>query len=184
MTRLLAAGGAVLAVVVLAVLGYNSLIRKGNAVRNAWAQIDVQLRRRYDLIPNLVQTVKGYAGHERRTFEAVTAARTAALAASGPAARAQAEERVGSAVVSLLAVAEAYPELRADRQFLALQEELVVTENRIAYARQYYNDAVLTHSNAIQSVPLNLLAALARIRPAEYFRTGETERAPRPVDLS
>ncbi|MCA1693013.1 MAG: LemA family protein, partial [Actinobacteria bacterium] len=131
---------AVVALVVLyVILAYNGLVKLRNRIANAWSQIDVQLRRRYDLIPNLVETVKGYAKHERETFEAVTQARNNAINAQGVGAQAQAENMITSALKSLFAVAEAYPELKANENFLNLQEELTSTEGRIAYARQFYN---------------------------------------------
>lgn len=171
---------AVLAAILIAVVVgmYNGLVRKRNAVDNGWAQIDVQLRRRYDLIPNLVETVKGYARHERVTFEAVTAARASAINAQGPAQQAAAENALSRALRSVLAVAEAYPQLRASRDFVALQGELSDTENRIAYSRQYYNDAVLTYNTAVQSVPTNIIASTFGFGLREYFATPETERGP------
>ena len=179
---MLVLGAAVLVVVAL-VLAYNALVRKRNAVDNAWAQIDVQLHRRYDLIPNLVSTVKGYTAHERETLEAVTAARARAQSASGPVARARAEQALGGALLSLVAVAEAYPLLQADQSFLRLQQELADTENRIAYARQYYNDSVLTFNTAVQTVPVNLVAALTRMRVREYFSTPDEQRGAVPVSF-
>ncbi|MGI8807859.1 MAG: LemA family protein, partial [Acidimicrobiales bacterium] len=147
----------IIAVVVLVLLyvivTYNGLVRLRNRIQNAWAQIDVQLRRRYDLIPNLVATVKGYATHEKGTFEAVTQARANAINAQGPAAQAQAENMISGALKSLFAVSEAYPDLKANQNFLSLQEELSGTEGRISYARQYYNDAVLRMNTKIQSFP-------------------------------
>src|SRR5687768_11265610 len=122
---------------------YNGLVRLRNRIENAWSQIDVQLQRRYDLIPNLVETVKGYASHEKGVFEEVTQARAQAINAQGPEQQAQAENMVTSALKSLFAVAEAYPDLKANQNFLALQEELSGTEGKIAYARQFYNDSVL-----------------------------------------
>src|SRR5947199_6715601 len=134
----------VVAVVVLLlvflVLGYNGLVAKRNRAGNAWAQVDVQLRRRHDLIPNLVETVKGYAAHEQGTFEAVTQARANAISAQGVAQQAQAETQITGALKSLFAVSERYPDLKANQNYLALQEELTSTEGRIAYARQFYNE--------------------------------------------
>jgi LemA protein len=167
------------AILVAFVVGmYNGLVRKRNAVDNGWAQIDVQLKRRYDLIPNLVETVKGYATHERGTFEAVTAARAAAINAQGPAQQAAAETALSRALRSVFAVAEAYPQLRASRNFVELQGELSDTENRIAYSRQYYNDAVLTYNTAVQSVPTNIVASTFRFGVREYFTALEPERGP------
>ena len=142
--------GIVVVLLIAAVLLYNRLVSFRNRVENAWAQVDVQLKRRYDLIPNLVETVKGYAAHERETFEAVTAARTRAQQAQGPAEQGAAEGILGQALGRLFAVAEAYPELQADENFRQLQEELAQTENRIAVSRQVYNDTVLTYNTAIQ----------------------------------
>src|SRR5713101_7943195 len=130
-------------------LGFNGLVRRRNQVDNAFAQIDVQLKRRHDLIPNLVETVKGYAAHERGTFEAVTNARANAINAQGPAQQAQAENMLTGALKSLFAVAEAYPDLKASQNFLELQEEVTSTEDKIAYARQFYNDSVGTYNTRI-----------------------------------
>jgi len=168
-------------VVVLAlyvVVTYNGLVRLRNRIQNAWAQIDVQLRRRYDLIPNLVETVKGYAAHEKGTFQAVTEARANAINAQGPAAQAQAENMISGALKSLFAVSEAYPDLKANQNFLSLQEELSGTEGRIAYARQYYNDAVLRLNTKIQSFPSNLLAGMFGFKEHEYFEADDTSRGP------
>ncbi|GII55600.1 LemA family protein [Planotetraspora thailandica] len=165
---------AVLALMIVSV--YNRLVRSRNAVDNAWAQIDVQLKRRYDLIPNLVETVKGYAAHERQTLEAVTAARSTAINAQGPADRAAAENALTGALKNLFAVAESYPDLKASRNFAELQEELATTENRIAYSRQYYNDAVLTYNNAIQTVPANIVAGMTGFTARVYFQAPGEER--------
>ncbi|MFI6393314.1 LemA family protein [Nonomuraea sp. NPDC050540] len=164
--------------VLLVVLIYNSLVVKRNAVDNAWSQIDVQLKRRHDLIPNLVRAVQGYAAHERRTLEAVLAARSEAVRPAGPERRAQAESALSAAIGGVMAIAEAYPQLRAGENFAALQEELATGENRIAYARQYYNDAVLAYNNALHTVPSNLVAGLTGHREREYFRTADPERGP------
>ncbi len=151
------------------VLQYNGLVRLRNQVENAWSQIDVQLRRRYDLIPNLVETVKGYAAHERETLEAVVQARNAAIAAPGPAEQAQAENILTGALRQLFALSESYPDLKANQNFLSLQEELTSTEDRIAYARQYYNDSVLGFNNKIQTFPSNLVASMFSFTEREYF---------------
>src|SRR5918992_214612 len=151
------------------VLFYNNLVRLRNRVDNAWAQIEVQLKRRWDLIPNLVETVKGYAAHERETFENVTQARAAAQQAQTPGEAAQAEGLLGQALGRLFAVAEAYPELQADENFRQLQSEVAETENRIAVSRQVYNDTVLTFNNAIQTVPTVLFAGLFGFRKREFF---------------
>jgi len=156
---------------------YNGLVRSRNRVDNAWSQIDVQLKRRYDLIPNLVETVKGYAAHERQTLEAVTAARSNAINAQqggDVAQQAQAENVLSGALKSLFAVAEAYPDLKANQNFLQLQEELTSTEDRIAYARQFYNDSVLNYNNKIQVFPRNVLAGAFNFEKREYFE-GEPE---------
>src|SRR5207302_3973423 len=160
------------------IVAYNGLVRLRNRIQGAWAQIDVQLRRRYDLIPNLVETVKGYAAHERQTFEAVTAARANAINAQGPAQQAAAENVISGALKSLFAVAEAYPDLKANQNFLALQEELTATEGRIAYARQFYNDEVLKLNTRIQSFPTNLLAGAFGFKPREYFEADDASRGP------
>jgi LemA protein len=162
---------AVLVVLLLLVfwLGYNGLVRRRNQVDNAWSQIDVQLKRRHDLIPNLVETVKGYAAHERGTFEAVTNARANAINAQTPAEQAQAENVLSGALKSLFAVAEAYPDLKANQNFLNLQEELTSAEDRVAYARQYYNDSVLSYNTQIQKFPTVLLANMFHFEKREFF---------------
>ncbi|WP_433353967.1 LemA family protein [Microtetraspora malaysiensis] len=157
---------------------YNRLVRRRGAVDNAWAQIDVQLKRRHDLIPNLVETVKGYASHERQALEAVVAARSRAVGARTPKDQAAAEDALSGALKGLFALAEAYPDLKASRNFSELQEELSDTENRIAYTRQYYNDAVLTYNNAIQTVPANIVAGMTGFAPYEYFQAPGEERGP------
>lgn len=170
----------VLGLLVLAFIGiYNGLVRDRNRVDNAWGQVEVQLKRRYDLIPNLVETVKGYASHEKETFERVVQARSAAQSASGPAEQAQAENFLTSALRQLFAVAEAYPELRATENFQQLQGELAETENKIAVSRQIYNDTVLTYNNKVQQIPTNLVAAMTGFKAREFFEAGpEAETAP------
>jgi LemA protein len=168
----------VVVVLVVSVLIYNGLVRRRNQVDSAWSQMDVQRRRRYDLIPNLVETVKGYASHEQGTLEAVTEARARALNAHDPADQASAEIMLTGALKSLFVVAESYPDLRASQSFLELQRELSATEDRAAYARQYYNDAVLTYNNAVTTVPQRILAAVLRFRTREYFQTGGEELGP------
>jgi LemA protein len=148
---------------------YNRLIVLRNRVDNSWSQIDVQLRRRYDLIPNAVETVKGYAAHESKTFEAVTAARTAAMGAQTVAERGAAENMLTDALKTLFAVAEAYPDLKANQNFLLLQEELSNTEGKIAYARQFYNDSVMSFNTGIQSFPSNLVAGVFNFTARDYF---------------
>jgi len=157
------------AVAIVLVVLYNRFVRLRNRVDNAWAQIEVQLKRRWDLIPNLVETVKGYAAHERETFESVTQARAAAQQAQTPAEAAQAEGFLSQALGRLFAVAEAYPELQADENFRQLQEELAETENRIAVSRQVYNDTVLTFNNAIQTVPGVFFAGFFGFDKREFF---------------
>jgi LemA protein len=154
--------------IILVVL-YNRLVRLRNRTENAWAQIDVQLKRRHDLIPNLIETVKGYASHERGTFEEVTKARTAAQMAQGPAESAAAENILTQAIGRLFAVAEQYPELRATENFQQLQAQLEETESKIAVSRQIYNDAVLTYDNALETVPTNIVAGMFGFKPREYF---------------
>jgi LemA protein len=168
----------VVLLLIVAALMYNGLVRRRNQVDNAWSQIDVQLKRRYDLIPNLVETVKGYATHERGTLEAVTNARASAINAQGPAQRAGAENALSGALKSLFAVAESYPDLKASQTFLQLQQELSETEDRAAYARQYYNDSVLSYNNAVTTLPQNIFAAMFGFRTREYFQAGGEERGP------
>ncbi|MDD4793932.1 MAG: LemA family protein [Dehalococcoidales bacterium] len=167
----------VIVVLILAIVAlYNGLVRLRNEVKNAWAQIDVQLKRRYDLIPNLVETVKGYAKHERETFEAVTNARTIAqkMSDAGAQARSKAEGELSSALMRLLAVAEAYPDLKANQNFLALQEELTSTENKISFARQFYNDAVLRYNNQTQMFPSSIIAGMFGFQGSEFFEVTES----------
>ena len=164
---------------------YNRLVTLRQRVREAWADIDVQLKRRWDLIPNLVETVKGYAAHERETFEAVTAARARAQQAQTPAETAQAEGILGAALGRLLAVAEAYPELQADENFRQLQTELAETENRVAVSRQVYNDAVLTYNNSIQTFPGVVFAGPFGFTVREFFELEEqAQREPPRVDFA
>jgi len=161
-----------LALIFLAVL-YNRLVRLRNGTQNAWAQVDVQLKRRHDLIPNLIETVKGYAAHERGTFDEVTQARTAAQTAQGPAEQGQAENFLSQALGKLFAVAEAYPQLRATENFQQLQAQLAETEDKIQVSRQVYNDTVLSYNNAIQTVPSNIVAGALGFKPREFFEIGE-----------
>ena len=170
-------GVVLLVVLVLLVIGmYNGLVQQRNRVDNAWAQIDVQLKRRYDLIPNLVETVKGYAAHERQTLEAVIQARNMAMNAQGPAQQAQAENMISGALKSLFALSEAYPDLKANQNFLNLQEELTGTEGRIAYARQFYNDTVQKYNTKIQTFPTVVLAGMFHFGPREYFEVEDAAR--------
>jgi len=173
----------VLVVIVIGIVVgmYNGLIKLRNAVKNAWAQIDVQLKRRYDLIPNLVETVKGYKNFERETLEAVTKARNVALQASssgaGVAERGKAEGELSGALARLMVVVERYPELKANQNFLALQEELTSTENKIGFSRQYYNDSVLKYNNQTQMFPSNIIAGMFNFKSGEFFEvTAEAER--------
>ena len=163
------------------VLIYNGLVTLKNRVKNAWAQIDVQLKRRYDLIPNLIETVKGYATHEKGVFEEVTKARTAAINASGVANQAGAENMLSGALKSMFAVAENYPDLKASQNFMMLQEELSGTENKIAYARQFYNDSVMIYNIRIEKIPYNLIAALFNFTKEEMFevKLAEVREAPK-----
>jgi LemA protein len=159
---------------------FNKLVRLRNRAENSWAQVDVQLRKRYDLIPNLVEAVKGYAAHERETFDSVTAARTAAQQAQGVAQQAQAENALTAAIGRLFAVAEAYPQLRATENFQQLQAQLSDVEQSIAVSRQVYNDAVLSYDNALETVPTNVIAGIFNFRAREYFQTEDaTREAPR-----
>jgi LemA protein len=159
----------VLAVGLYLISVYNSLVNLRNLIKNAWAQIDVQLKRRHDLIPNLVETVKGYAKHEREVFENVTMARSRAMGASTVGEKSQAETGLSAAIGRLFAVAENYPDLKANQSFLSLQEELTATENRIAFARQNYNDQVLFYNNKTQMFPSNLVATWFKFLKEEFF---------------
>lgn len=172
-------------IVVLALIfigTYNSLVGLRNQVKNAWAQIDVQLKRRYDLIPNLVETVKGYKNFERETLEAVVKARNVAIQASsagaGAEARGKAEGELSGALSRLMVVVEQYPDLKANQNFLALQEELASTENKISFSRQYYNDNVLGYNNKTQMFPSNIIANMTGFKAGEFFEvTSEAEKA-------
>jgi LemA protein len=156
---------------------YNGLVRLRNQVKNAWAQIDVQLKRRHDLIPNLVETVKGYRDFERATLEAVTKARTAAQQAigQGVGAQAKAEGELSGALSRLMAVVERYPDLKANQNFLALQEQLTSTENKISFARQFYNDSVLNYNNRTQMFPSNIVASMTGFKQGEFFQVEKAE---------
>ncbi|MEX2658949.1 MAG: LemA family protein [Acidimicrobiales bacterium] len=178
MTFLLILLGTVVLIGVLLVFQYNSLIKLRNRIEGAWAQIDVQLKRRYDLIPNLVETVKGYAAHEKETLDAVIRARNAAGAASGPADQAQAENMVTSALRQVFALSEAYPDLKANQGFVQLQEEIAGTEGRISYARQFYNDSVLRYNTKIQTFPTVIIANAMQFREREYFEADDASRGP------
>ena len=170
----------IVAVLVFIFIGiYNGLVRRRNQVKNAWAQIDVQLKRRYDLIPNLMETVKGYMKHERETLDSVTKARNLAQQVPGGdvGARSKAETELSSALSRLLVVVENYPDLKANQNFLALQEELASTENKISFSRQFYNDTVLRLNNQIQMFPSNVVAAITGFTAGDFFElTATAER--------
>lgn len=171
MTGLIILGAIVLLILVFVGM-YNNLVRMRNEVKNAWAQIDVQLKRRHDLIPNLIETVKGYMTHERETFEAITRARAGAVSAqaSGQVGQiAQAEGQLMTAMRGFYAVAENYPQLKADANFRSLQEELTSTENKIGFARQFYNDSVLKFNTACETIPSNIVANIGGFKKAEFF---------------
>jgi LemA protein len=178
-------------IVILVVLGiifaamYNSLVTRRNQVDNSWSQIDVQLKRRHDLIPNLVEAVKDYMSYEQETLTNVTNARAAAISAAnaGPQAQAQAENALTGTLKSLFAVVENYPDLKANQNVMSLQEELTATENKIAFARQFYNDSVLTYNNKIQTVPSNLIAGMFNFSPRQFFAAPEEDKAVPKVDL-
>jgi len=159
------------------VAAYNKLVRFRNQIKNAWHQIDVQLKRRYDLIPNLVEVVKDYMAYEQETLTKVIEARGAALSAKGPAAQAKAEGLLTETLKSLFAVVEKYPELKANQNVASLQEELTGTENKISFARQFYNDSVMTYNNAIQSIPTNFIASFFSFAQEAYFETEPESRA-------
>lgn len=165
-------------IVVWAITVYNRMRRFSNRIDNAWSQIDVQLGRRYDLIPNLVETVKGYAAHERAVFENVTRARSLGIEAKSVPEQAQAENQITQALRQLFAVVENYPDLKANQNFLQLQEELTATEGRIAFARQFYNDSVLKYNNTIQVFPNVAIAGSFGFKPREYFEIEEASRGP------
>ena len=172
-----------LAIVVLIALyvlaQYNGLVKLRNRIENGWAQIDVQLKRRYDLIPNLIETVKGYAAHEKSTLDAVIQARNTAMnAGGGVAGQAAAENGLSGTLKSLFALSEAYPDLKANQNFLNLQEELTGTEDKIAYARQYYNDEVRTYNTKTQTFPSSLIAGQFDFKQREYFQIDEASKGP------
>ena len=171
--------GIVVLVVLWAVFAYNHFVRMVMRAKEAWADIDVQLKRRYDLIPNLVETVKGYAAHERGVFEKVTAARAAAMDAGGIAEKGKAENALSQTLKSLFAVAEAYPDLKANQNFLELQRQLTDTEDKIQAARRFYNGNVRDLNTAIQSFPGNVIADLFRFEPREFFELGDEDSAAR-----
>lgn len=177
--------GIIVLIVLWIILGYNGLVSKVNRTKEAWADIDVQLKRRYDLIPNLVETVKGYATHEREAFENVTAARSAAMGASAPADKAAAENQLTGTLKSLFAVAEAYPDLKANQNFLQLQQQLGDTEDKIQAARRFYNTNVQDLNTSIQSFPGNLIAGAFHFAPMQLFQLDEADSEARePVKVS
>jgi len=165
------------------IFSYNRMIIKRNRVDNAWSQIDVQLKRRYDLIPNLVETVQAYARHERETMAQITEARTRAIAAATVKEQEQAENDLTRNLKRLLAVAEAYPDLKANKNFLMLQEELAGTESKIAFARQFYNDSVMEYNTRLQLFPHNILAGLFRFEGRDYLEIEGLEREPQAVQF-
>lgn len=174
----------VVLVVIWLVVVYNGLIRRRNQIENAWAQIDVQLKRRSELIPNLVETVKGYAAHEKDTLDAVIRARNAAIEAPDtPHAKAEAENRLTGALRQVFALGEAYPDLKANQNFLALQEELTATEGRVAYARQHYNDSVLGYNQGIEQFPTVFFARALKFDKREYFEADEASRTAPTVEF-
>jgi LemA protein len=170
--------GLLILLVLYAIFMYNRLVRARVRVDNGWSQIDVQLRRRYDLIPNLIETVKGYAAHEREVFEEVTRARTQAQNATGVRGQADAENALTRSIRQLIAVAENYPELKASQNFLALQEELTRTESRIAFARQFYNDQVANLNVLIGTFPSNIVARLGSFTPRDFFEIDDPAKGP------
>jgi LemA protein len=178
MLPLLALFAVLVIVAAMVAMLYNRLVTLRNRCENAWAQIDVQLRRRYDLIPNLLATVKGYAAHEAGTLEAVTAARAAAMEATGVEGRTAAENQLSATLKSLFAVAEAYPDLKANASFLDLQAQLTDTEGKIAYARQFFNDAVMSFNMAIQQFPANLVAGVFGFTERVYFEVEASAKEP------
>ena len=174
----------VVALAAYLISAYNGLIRRRNQIENAWSQIDVQLKRRLNLIPNLVETVKGYASHEKDTLDAVITARNAAVAAPDtPAAQAQAENALSGTLRQLFALGEAYPDLKANQNFLALQEELSATEGRVAYSRQFYNDSVLGYNNKLQQFPTMYFAKMLKFERREYFEADEAARSTPTVEF-
>jgi LemA protein len=170
--------GAIGLVIVLGFVAiYNGLVGKRVETQNSWSQIDVQLKRRYDLIPNLVETVKGYASHEKETLERVVQARNMAMNAHSVSEQAQAENMLSGTLKTLFAVAEAYPDLKANQNFMGLQEELKSTENRIGFARQHYNDVVSQYNTSLQTFPANVVGGMFGFRPSEFFKLDAAEAA-------
>ena len=170
-------------IVLVFVIAYNRFVVLRNRIDNAWAQIDVQLKRRTDLIPNLIETVKGYAKHEKKVFTEVTAARTAMMGATTLKEKAKASDMLSGTLKSLFAVAESYPTLKANENFMQLQEELSGTESKIAYSRQAYNDNVLAYNNGTQMFPGSIIAGMFNFQKKEFFKVDEVDRAPVKVDF-
>ena len=176
MSGLLILGGVVLAVGLWLISSYNSMVKLRNMVRNSWAQIDVQLKRRFDLVPNLVETVKGYAAHEKEVLEKVTQARSMVQSAQSIEQRQQTENQLTNTLRSLFAVAEAYPQLKANDNFRDLQQQLAELEEKIAFARQFYNDTTMKYNTMIQSFPTNLLAGMFGFQSESYFEVDDGQR--------
>lgn len=177
MTIILIVLGIILAIIVIwAIFAYNGFVTLRNQIENSWSQIDVQLKRRYDLVPNLVETVKGYAKHERETFEKVVEARNKIMTASNPKQRADAENMLTGALKSIFALSEEYPKLQANQNFLMLQEELAGIESKIAYARQFYNDMVLKYNTKTQVLPDSIIANIFGFKPRDYFEIEEAAK--------
>ncbi|MFA5930136.1 MAG: LemA family protein [Candidatus Micrarchaeia archaeon] len=173
---LLAIGAVIVLLVLFFVFAYNSLVTMRLRIDNAWSQIDVQLKKRYDLIPNLVETVKGYTKHEKTVFENVTKARAQAMGAQTVGEKAKADNMLAGTLKSLFAVAENYPQLQASENFKMLQEELSGIESKIAYARQFYNDTVMSYNTSIQTVPTNIVAGMFHFTARDFFKADEGER--------
>lgn len=170
--------GIILVIVAWFILTYNNFVNLRNRVKNAWAQIDVQLKRRYDLIPNLVETVKGYAKHEKEIFENIAELRAKAMGATSIKDIGESNNQITGTLKTLFAIAENYPELKANEEFLKLQEELTNTENKIAFSRQFFNDIVMNYNAAQQKIPANLIAGMMNLKPEEYYPVDEAEKGP------
>jgi len=170
--------GIILAIVAWFILTYNNFVNLRNRVKNAWAQINVQLKRRYDLIPNIVETVKGYAKHEKEIFENIAELRAKAMGATSIKDIGESNNQITGTLKTLFAVAENYPELKANEEFLKLQEELTNTENKIAFSRQFFNDIVMNYNAAQQKIPANLIAGMMNLKPEEYYPVDEAEKGP------
>jgi len=175
--------GIIAVIALLFVFAYNSLVAARNMVKNAWSQIDVQLKRRYDLIPNLVEVVKDYMSYEQETLQKVVQARQAAISASNVKEHAQAEAQLTASLRQLFALAENYPQLKANENVARLQEELTTTENKISFARQHYNDSVMRYNTKLQTIPTNLIAGMFNFTAETFFEAPAEERGPVKVDL-